>query len=91
MFYCLKLVVVLATVVPHFRGSCGTQLVPAAEQGATSCGCENLKRAAAVESVEASSPDPAEKYSRAANEGLSEARVQVREIQGRAESQQDCS
>lgn len=82
MFRSLKLVFVLvcASIVPYFRGSCGTQPIAAAEQGGTSCGCENLKRDAAPQSVdEASFPEPAEKYSRAANEGLSDARAQVRE------------
>lgn len=89
MFRSLELFCVLAcaTIVPCFRGSCGTQPVPAAEQGATSCGCENLKREAAGETAQdTSSPEPAEKYSRVANEGLSEARAQVREVLSRTVS-----
>lgn len=72
-----------ATIVLCFRESCGSQPGPASEQGAASCGCENLKRAAAGEPVEdaMSSAEPAEKYSRVTNEGLSEARAQELEAQ----------
>lgn len=81
MFRILELFFVFAcaTFVPCFRDACGTQPVPAAEQGATSCGCENLRRAATGETVEdTNSPDPAGIYSRVANEGLSDAQAQVR-------------
>lgn len=72
-----------ATIVLCSRESCGSQPGPATEQGATSCGCENLKRAAAWQPVEdtMSSTEPAEKYSRVANEGLSEARAQEVKVQ----------
>lgn len=72
-----------ATIVLCFRESCGSQPGPATEQGVASCGCENLKRAAAGEPVEdtMSSTEPAEKYSRVTNEGLSEARAQEVEVQ----------
>lgn len=72
-----------ATIVLCFWESCGSQPGPATEQGAASCGCENLKRAATGEPVEdtMSSTEPAEKYSRVVNEGLSEAPPQEVEAQ----------
>lgn len=54
---------------------CGAQSEPVAPREGASCGCENLKRTAAVEPVEdeTGSEDPAVRYSRGANERLSEA------------------
>lgn len=65
------------------QGSCGPQPEAAAPQGAASCGCENLKRAAAVEPVEdrTAAAEPADKYSRGANEGPHEARGDEERVQ----------
>ncbi|XP_070814131.1 formylglycine-generating enzyme isoform X2 [Chaetodon trifascialis] len=62
------------------EGSCGAQPQPAAPQGAASCGCENLKRAAAVEPVE-DRTEPADKYSRGASERPPEAQGDEKEAQ----------
>lgn len=67
-------VVACASQVWCARDSCGAQAGPAAPPGATGCGCDQLRRAAAaaaaVEPAEdgAASPEPADKYSRGANE-----------------------
>lgn len=51
-------------------GSCGTQPEVRESVGTAGCGCENLKRAAAVEAVgdRTASAEPAGKYTRGVNE-----------------------
>lgn len=77
MVRCFVLFFIVCCVNEVFctQDSGGAQSEPVAAQGATSCGCEHLKRVAAVEPVEDStvSADPALKYSKGANERLQEA------------------
>lgn len=61
-------------------GSCGTQPEVRESFGSAGCGCENLKRAAAVEDRTASA-EPAGKYTRGVNERPSEARGDEKEVQ----------
>lgn len=65
------------------EGSCGARPEPAAPQGASSCGCENLRRAAAAEPVEdgTAAAEPANKYSRGASERAPEAQGDEKEAQ----------
>ncbi|XP_034389234.1 formylglycine-generating enzyme [Cyclopterus lumpus] len=74
----------------HIQGSCAAQSEPSAPRGAAGCGCEKLKRDAALERVEDSavcvedsteSSDPAHKYSRGARESLPEARREEKNTQ----------
>ncbi|TDH14233.1 hypothetical protein EPR50_G00040750 [Perca flavescens] len=85
MVRCLALFFIVGCVneVLCIQGSCGAQSEPAAPQGAAGCGCENLKRAAAMEPVEDSTAaaDPADKYSRDANERPPEAQGDETKIQ----------
>ncbi|KAM4581844.1 formylglycine-generating enzyme [Fundulus diaphanus] len=71
----LLLVAVLVNVEVCLQSSCGGEREPASPEGAASCGCEKLSRAAAgaedPEEVGATS-EPAVKYTAAANEPLSE-------------------
>ncbi|CAK6955680.1 formylglycine-generating enzyme [Scomber scombrus] len=65
--------------------SCGAQSEPTAPQGAASCGCEKLKRAAAAvdgaeEQTASVLTDTAGKYSRVANERASQAQGDEREL-----------
>ncbi|KAK5872299.1 hypothetical protein PBY51_013014 [Eleginops maclovinus] len=72
MVRCFALFFIFCCVYEVF---CAHESGGAQSQGATSCGCEKLKRAAAMQPVEDStvSADPAHKYSRSANERLQEA------------------
>ncbi|KAM8757661.1 formylglycine-generating enzyme isoform 1-T1 [Acanthopagrus schlegelii] len=65
------------------QGSCGAQPEAAAPQGASGCGCDSLKRAVALEPAEdrTAPAEPADKYSRRANERLSEAQGDEEEVQ----------
>ncbi len=67
------------------EGSCGAQSEAAAPQAAAGCGCGSLKRAAAVEPVEdGTAPvEPADKYSRDANERQPEAPRDKEEMQSK--------
>lgn len=76
--------------VLHIQDSCAAQAEPAAPRAAASCGCEKLKRDAALERVEETpvrvedstvSADPAHKYSRGARERLPEARGEEKSTQ----------
>lgn len=85
MARCFALLLVFGCVneVLCNQGSCGAQSEPAAPQRAAGCGCESLKRAAAVEPVEdgTESAEPADKYSRSANERHPEAQGEEKKIQ----------
>ncbi|XP_053285182.1 formylglycine-generating enzyme [Pleuronectes platessa] len=83
-FTLLLLVSGCVTRLPWVLGSCGAERDLSAAQGAPSCGCENLRRAAAaVEPVEERTSSPADKYSRGANEEPSEARGHERDTLSR--------
>lgn len=84
MLRCLALLFIFGCV-NKVLCSYGAQSEPAAPQGAAGCGCEKLKRTAAVDgAVEQTASvhtDAAVKYSRGANERLSEAQENERELQ----------
>ena len=71
------------------QGSCGAQPEAAAPQGAPGCGCDSLKRAVALEPAEdrTAPAEPADKYSRRANERLSEAQGDEEEVQSQVTCQ----
>lgn len=84
MMRCLALLFIFGCV-SKVLCSCGAQSEASAPQEAAGCGCGNLKRAAAVDSVEkrtaSGNTHAAAKYSRDANERQSEAPRDEKELQ----------